>query len=71
MQKCECRNCRKEYDEAKSRADYKGYCSAKCLHEKARALGYKRSVPRFDFSIPSEYKILSRANAIGSVFIKN
>ena len=39
--KCQCRNCGKHYDEARSRADYKGYCSQACLHEKARALGYR------------------------------
>jgi hypothetical protein len=79
VMKCRCRNCGKIYEEAKSRADLKGYCGQACLHERARALGYKprpknrhvgpyHRTPRPSYgSYPSEYEILSRAGKIGSI----
>jgi len=57
---CQCRFCAKRYYEHRSQADYKGYCSQKCLHEQCRRLGFKRKKDR-------EYDILSRHKLIGSV----
>lgn len=54
-----CRNCGKQYDPMKSRADYRGYCTAKCLHEKAKEHGYRKSGEL------SEYYVLKRAGEIG------
>lgn len=68
IKKCECRNCGKIYDEAKSRGDWKGYCSAKCTHEKARSLGYSKAKEKRSGG-SSEYTILHRAGEIGSVFV--
>ena len=63
---CYCRNCGKKYDEAKSRADYKGYCSQACLHEKAIKHGFKKSKAK-SWYLPSEYEVLNKANLIGSI----
>lgn len=62
---CRCRNCGKLYNENKATADFKGYCSQACLHEKARKHGYRKSQEKFR----SEYDILNRAKLIGSVFV--
>lgn len=64
---CRCRNCGDIYEEIKSRADYKGYCSQRCVHEKAKRSGYikRKSWPREPNG--SEYDCLKRCNAIGSV----
>lgn len=62
---CRCRNCGDKYDEAKSRADWKGYCSQACVHEKAWKHGYKKSQEE-KFGA-SEYNTLSRAKLLGSV----
>lgn len=64
--KCQCRNCGKEYPEHKSRADYKGYCSAKCLHDKAKKLGFRKTRHGRGHY---EYDTLKNANEIGSVYI--
>jgi hypothetical protein len=74
---CKCRNCGKVYDEFKSRADWKGYCSQKCFHEKARELGYRKpgkgqtdskdeAIRRGYEYVRSEYDIVKRANQIGN-----
>lgn len=44
MIKCICRQCQKQYDPKKSRADFTGYCSQKCMHAKAKDLGFKKSL---------------------------
>lgn len=59
---CRCRNCGKKYDEDKSRADFKGYCSQACLHERAWKFGWRKSHARFR----SEYDVLNRADQLGS-----
>lgn len=59
---CKCRNCAKKYEENESRAELKGYCSAKCQHEKAKKLGYRKS----NKSV-SEYDVLKGVNQIGSI----
>jgi hypothetical protein len=59
---CLCRNCGKKYDDMKSRAEWAGYCSAKCQHEKAKQLGCKKSE-----STSFEYEVLSRSGCIGNV----
>lgn len=64
---CRCRNCGSRYDENKSRADYKGYCTQACLHEKARKHGYKKRSDKVGYSEYSEYAILNRVGQIGSV----
>lgn len=63
LRNCACRNCGKHYDESKARGDYKGFCSAKCQHEKARSLGYRKGRDR------TEYDVLKRAECVGSVFV--
>lgn len=50
-----CRNCKKRYDPNKSRADYKGYCGQKCLHAKARELGYSSLTYEFAKKCRSEF----------------
>lgn len=66
---CQCRNCAGRYYEHASRADYTGYCSQKCWHEKAKACGYRKSK---DKALPhsSEYDVLKRYGHIGSVVIE-
>ena len=66
MNKCICRFCGKIYEEQKSRADYKGYCSQKCLHAKAKFLGYKKNNLG-----KSEYYYLRLTKNIGSVFVES
>lgn len=57
LRTCICRNCGKQYDNAKSRADLRGYCSQKCMKNKAfRAKGYDEI-----------YKTLKRRGEIGDV----
>lgn len=60
---CICRKCKKQYDESKSRGDYKGFCSAKCQHTMAKELGYRKNGER------SEFSTLQRHNEVGSVFV--
>jgi hypothetical protein len=62
--KCKCRQCGGIYNPDKSRADYTGYCSAKCLHAKAKKLGYKKG------KRPGEYEVLERFGQVGSVYVK-
>lgn len=62
MLKAYCRTCKKQFVEAKSRADWKGYCSQKCVHAKSKQLGFTRSCGR------TEYQILSACDEIGSVY---
>ncbi len=65
--KCKCRTCGSLYKEAKSTADYKGYCSQGCLHLKSRELGFRRRNPR-PFGVgDTEYQILKQNNQIGSI----
>jgi hypothetical protein len=63
--RCICCNCRTEYDESKSRSDWKGYCSAKCLHEKAAAHGFR--YPKKTSRSYEEYLFLRPKGLIGSV----
>ena len=58
---CRCRFCNQVYSEDKSRADYKGYCSQRCLHKKAKELGFRKQSDR------TEYDVLKKAKEIGSV----
>ena len=57
-----CRNCGKLYDRYKSRAEYQGYCSAKCQHGAAKTLGYRKVK-----NGRSEFQVLKAANEVGSV----
>ena len=66
MNKCICRQCSKVYDPQKSRAEYRGYCSQKCLHLKSKALGWRKGQKevRKGYGSPqpvSEYDVLHRA----------
>ena len=63
---CRCRNCGKKYEESKSRAQFQGFCSAQCQHEKAWTLGYRKKKGWQPIS-QSEYSILKAANMIGSL----
>ena|ERR1017187_2835352 len=58
---CVCRNCPKVYDQNTSRADYMGYCSMKCQHEKAKKLGYKKGPGS------AEWVCLNQNEAVGRV----
>lgn len=58
---CVCRSCGKNYDNRKARGDYKGFCSAKCQHEKAKKLGFRKGKGRH------EYDVLKRHGQIGDV----
>jgi hypothetical protein len=67
-----CRKCGRAYDPNKTRADWRGYCSAACQHQMARDLGYRpgKYVQRPGFSRPlriTEYDVLSRHGAIGDI----
>jgi len=55
-----CRNCLKEYDPNKATADWKGYCSQRCVHAKAKRLGYRKGNPRH-----TEFHVLKEAGQIG------
>lgn len=63
LRECVCRTCGKLYDMAKGRADFQGFCSAKCQHAKAKACGYKAGTGR------SEFEALKRAGEVGSVYV--
>lgn len=63
LRACLCRTCGKVYDMAKGRADFQGFCSAKCQHAKAKACGYKAGAGR------SEFDALKRAGEVGSVYV--
>lgn len=58
-----CRTCGKQYATEKSRADYTGYCSAKCLHAKAKELGYRKGGHR------TEYDVLKSHGDVGSIYV--
>lgn len=71
---CRCRNCNCVYDELRSTADYKGYCSQRCLHTKARSLGWRSRLRPPDPARPfekhlveTEYRFLRRHGEIGSI----
>lgn len=66
---CLCRSCGKTYAEHKSRADYKGYCSQGCLHNRARLRGYRPATEKKLGRLHSEYAILNRVNDLGSVYV--
>lgn len=40
---CQCRYCDKRYEARKARGEYKGFCSSKCQHARAKELGYSKS----------------------------
>lgn len=64
---CKCRNCGKKYDEGKSTSDWKGYCTQKCFHQKAKSQGYrKRNALAFGRAY-DEYNTLLRVKEIGSI----
>lgn len=63
LRKALCRTCGVEYDFTKARGEYKGFCSAKCQHAKARELGYRKGGTR------SEYQVLKAAHCIGNNFV--
>ncbi len=66
---CICRTCKKEYDEEKARADYKGFCSMKCQHELARRVGYRKTKDKQPNK--TEYSYLQIANQVGSIYKVN
>lgn len=66
---CMCRNCGDIYEESKSRADWKGYCSQSCMHEQAKRLGYRKQKRWPNEPAGSEYDVLKRHNKLGSVFV--
>lgn len=63
LRQCKCRTCGKQYHADKSRADLQGFCSAKCLHQRAKQCGYRKNGSR------SEYICLAARNAVGSVYV--
>jgi hypothetical protein len=56
-----CRNCGRLFHTHKTRADYTGYCTARCLHEKAKQLGYRKG------GKDSEYDVLSWRGEVGTI----
>jgi hypothetical protein len=58
---CICRNCHHLYSESKATADFKGYCTMRCQHAKAKELGFKPKGAR------TEYSTLKIARQIGSI----
>ena len=66
---CRCRYCHKKYDINKSRSDYTGYCSQKCLNTKAKELGWKGNENSSPFADKSKslYAILHDADQIGNI----
>lgn len=72
---CTCRNCGKRYNDEKSRADYTGYCTQKCMKAKAKSLGWNEAKEKkltysqrvISFRSDSLYAVLKRAKAVGSV----
>jgi len=66
---CKCRTCLKHYREDKATADWKGFCSQRCMHNKARELGWTPlKARRIGLT---EYEVLKRNKQIGSVFVNN
>lgn len=66
---CKCRTCGKKFDSNKSKADLTGYCSQKCLIEKARQHGW-RKLKQQGHSIGRQrtyYSVLSEHGEIGYV----
>lgn len=59
-----CLQCNKKYDIFKSRADFRGYCSQRCMKEKAKSFGWKQSEDRNGYGI---YPLLKRAKQIGDL----
>lgn len=57
-----CRNCGKHYWELKSSATYTGFCTERCLVEKARALGWRRKDGDY-----AQLLTLRKAGEIGDV----
>ena len=66
MSLCICRTCKKKYDGNKARGDWRGFCSNKCQHEKAKELGWSPAKEKSGKCRP-EYKILKGAGEIGDV----
>jgi hypothetical protein len=62
---CKCRNCGKKYDNQTSRAWYTGYCSQKCLREKAKALGWHESKKKVGGC--QIYRVIMEAGQVGNV----
>ncbi len=60
---CVCRACGKHYDNRKARGEYTGFCSAKCQHDTAKRLGYRKGKGR------TEYQCLHDGKQIGNVFV--
>lgn len=72
--RCSCRYCGGQYEEERSRADYKGYCSQTCMKEKAKALGWDGKERKLNLRKPliadlegSLYNILHNAKEIGNL----
>jgi hypothetical protein len=73
---CICRNCGKVYCDMKSLADYTGYCTQRCMKQKAKSFGYSESKAKAAKNLYSRMRIslhgyLKRNNALGSVYATN
>jgi hypothetical protein len=67
---CRCRECEKIYREDKATADWKGYCSQKCVHKRSRKFGFNPTLAKKKaYPFHTEYDVLNRAKQIGSVFV--
>jgi hypothetical protein len=64
MLHCTCRACTRTYREDKATADWKGYCSQKCIREKLKTFGYNASKV---FKEGKVYRVLKAHDAIGSI----
>jgi hypothetical protein len=65
LRQCVCRHCNKVYDNQKARGDWRGFCSAKCQHARAKWFGWR---PKGSVS---EYTALKNAKCIGDVYVIN
>ena len=62
LRMCRCRECGVSYDNAKSRAMYTGFCTAKCMNAVAKRYGY----PKREKSI---FNCLKASGKIGHDFL--
>ena len=68
IQWAKCRHCNKPYDPQKSRSDYEGYCTQKCLFEEAKRCGWSPSrEPRNTGKPDPVYRILHNVKLLGRV----
>jgi hypothetical protein len=58
-----CVECRRVYDTATARAEFKGLCSMKCQHDMARSLGFRKGKDKSEYAI-IHIELRERRNSI-------